>query len=49
MNWFFLSIAIGLLAAIPHRQLAVLRRTERKVKELERAPRSNERQPSRRR
>lgn len=42
MNWFFLGIAIGLLAAIPGAWL-YSRRTERKVKELERAARSNER------
>lgn len=42
MNWLFLGIAIGLLLAIPGAWL-YSRRTERKVKELERAARSNER------
>jgi signal transduction histidine kinase len=42
MNWFFLGIAVGLLLAIPG-AWAFSRRTERKVKELEREARSNER------
>ncbi|MGB0767296.1 MAG: sensor histidine kinase, partial [Phycisphaeraceae bacterium] len=42
MNWFFLGIAVGLLLAIPGAWL-FSRRTERKVKELEREARANER------
>lgn len=42
MNWLFLGIAIGLLLAIPGAWL-FSRRTERKVKELERQARANER------
>jgi len=42
MNGFFLGIAVGLLLAIPGAWL-FSRRTERKVKELEREARSNER------
>lgn len=42
MNWFFLGIAVGLLLAIPGAWL-YSRRTERRVKELERAARANER------
>lgn len=42
MNWLFLGIAIGLLLAIPG-AWAFSRRTERKVMELERQARANER------
>lgn len=42
MNWLFLGIAIGLLLAIPGAWL-YSRRTERKVMELERQARANER------
>lgn len=42
MNWLFLGIAIGLLLAIPG-AWAFSRRTERRVMELERQARSNER------
>lgn len=42
MNWLFLGIAIGLLLSIPS-TWAFSRRTERKVKELEREARANER------
>lgn len=42
MNWFFLGIAVGLLLAIPGAWL-FSRRTERRVMELEREARSNER------
>lgn len=42
MNWLFLGIAIGLLLAIPGAWL-YSRRTERRVMELEREARSNER------
>jgi len=42
MNWFFLGIAVGLLIAIPG-AWAFSRRTERKVIELQRQARSNER------
>lgn len=42
MNWLFLGIAIGLLLAIPG-AWAFSRRTERKVMELEREARANER------
>lgn len=42
MNWFFLGIAVGLLLAIPG-AWAYSRRTERKVMELEREARANER------
>jgi signal transduction histidine kinase len=42
MNWFFLGIALGLLLAIPGAWL-YSRRTERRVMELEREARANER------
>lgn len=42
MNWLFLGIAIGLLLAIPG-AWAFSRRTERRVTELEREARANER------